>query len=466
MFIYRASDFFRLQCVDLLLSLGADPNIAAKNGLLPLHEAASSADITRSLLGAGADLPVGNASLVFTAILEQNLEVLTSILDAGDDVNAITDDMTIDPSITDQARTALFCASFSLNLNHNIKNSVSQIKLLINRGADIYAPLNDRETLIHYVLEHGQYESLCAYLDCHNKINFEARDQLGRTILLAACNWTEVAPGYHHKHWDAKEPAPVIRLLEYGADIMAVSNDGRNVLHHLLDNPDIEQDTIIQVIEKEPEACKKMLNHRDNEGYTPFHSALHVLRPEICFKLLDWGADLLDPDPSGATALHHIASQYLQQHRPACGHRLPDNYPDGHHEKARELWGRYLTLGSSINVRDRTGSPPLFTYLSSPHNISCRTPHPCCHLESFPALFDAKDLDITAKNNAGETALHIIAQRSKYTITPEHDKHLVEFIVKDVDPLTEDKDGMTALDVAAARGKTDILSCFRGADGN
>lgn len=107
-----------------------------------------------------------------------------------------------------------------------------------------------------------------------------------------------------------------MRLLEYGADMMAVSNGGRNTLHHLLDNPDIEQDTIMQVLEKEPKACIKMLNHKDNEGYTPFHIALRVLLPEICFNLLDLGEDLLVPDPTGATALHHIASQYLQNHRP------------------------------------------------------------------------------------------------------------------------------------------------------
>jgi ankyrin repeat protein len=462
----RYEGFWRSQCVDLLLSLGADPNIVAKNGSVPLHAAASSANITRSLLRAGADLPAGKTSPIFNAILKQNVEVLTAILDAGGDVDTVTDTITIKPSITDQARTALFCASFALDLNRHIPDSVPQIKLLIHRGADMYAPLNDRETLIHYVFEHGEYEAVCAYLDCHDKINFEARDQLGRTVLLAACNWTEVAPGYNHKHWFAKEPPPVTRLLEYGADIMAVSNDGRNALHHLLDNPDIEQDTIMQVLKKEPEACKKMLNHKDNDGYTPFHAALRVLRPEICFRLLDLGADLLDPDPTGATALHHIAKQYLQQHRPHRGHKLQQKHLDGHHEKALKLWRRYLDLGSSINVRDGTGSPPLFAYLSSPPNDDYyRKPkHSCCHLESLSKLFDAKDLDIVASNKAGETALHLIARRGrKYHANDDHDRQLIEFFVKDVDPLAENKEGLTALDVAAATGKTEILDLFKRA---
>ncbi|KFY32322.1 hypothetical protein V493_00307, partial [Pseudogymnoascus sp. VKM F-4281 (FW-2241)] len=355
---------WRSQCVDLLLGLGADSNIVAKNGLTPLHKAESSADITRSLLGAGADLSAGKTSPIFNAIMAQNAEVLTAILDAGGDVNAVADSITIKPSVTDQARTALFCASFTLGLNRHMPDSIPQIKLIINRGADMYAPLNDRETLIHYLFEHGEYEAICAYLDCHDKINFDARDQLGRTIILAACNWTGVAPGYNHKHWFAKESPLVMRLLEYGANMMAVSNDGRNALHYLLDNPDIEQDTIMQVLEKEPEACKKMLNHKDNEGYTPFHIALRVLRPEVCFRLLDLGAGLIDPDPTGATALHHIASQYLQQHRPQRGQDLQQKHLDGHHEKVLKLW----------NFVSATGAGELCVLVSEFAVVPCEVP--------------------------------------------------------------------------------------------
>jgi ankyrin repeat protein len=185
---YESGGFWRPQCVDLLLSLGANPNTVDTNGRTPLYEAASPAHITRSLLRGGAELSAGKISPIFNAILQQNIEVLTAILDAGGDVNAVTTPFSIKPAITDQARTALFCASFALDLNRHVPESVPLIKLLIDRGADMYAALNDRETLIHYLFEHGEYEAVCAYLDCHEKINLEARDQLGRTVLLAACN--------------------------------------------------------------------------------------------------------------------------------------------------------------------------------------------------------------------------------------------------------------------------------------
>ncbi|KFY82446.1 hypothetical protein V500_10542 [Pseudogymnoascus sp. VKM F-4518 (FW-2643)] len=422
---------WRSQCVDLLLGLGADPNIVAKNGLTPLHQAVSSADITRSLLGAGADLSAGKTSPIFNAIMEQNAEVLTAILDAGGDVNAVADSIAITPSVTDQARTALFCASFALGLNRDMPDSIPQIKLLINRGADMYAPLNDRETLIHYLFEHGEHEAICDIWIAMTRSTSTLGINLGEPLF-----WRHVTGlGWH-----------------------------RDIIINT-DNPDIEQDTIMQVLEKEPEACKKMLNHKDNEGYTPFHIALRVLRPEVCFRLLDLGASLIDPDPTGATALHHIASQYLQQHRPQRGQNLQQKHLDGHHEKVVKLWSRYLDLGSSINVRDGTGSPPLFAYLSSPSNDDYNR-HSCCHIESFSKLFDAKDLDITASNKAGETALHLIAQRGRnHYAKDEHDKQLIEFFVKGVDPLAEDKEGMTALDVAAAMGKREILELFQRGGG-
>jgi ankyrin repeat protein len=423
--------FWRPQCVDLLLTLGANPNTVDTNGLTPLYEAASSAHITKSLLRSGAELSAGKISPIFNAIFQQNVEVLAAILDAGGDVNAVTDPFSIEPAITDQARTALFCASFALQLNRHTPESVPLIKLLIQRGADMYAALNDRETLVHYVFEHGAYEAVCAFLDCHEKINLEARDQLGRTVLLAACNWTEVAPGYNHKHWYAKEPPPVMRLLEYGADIMALSNDGKNVLHHLLDNPDIEQDTIMQLIDQETEACKKMLKHKDHEGYTPFHSALRVLRPDICFKLLSLGADILTPDPTGATALHHIAAQYLQRDRPQRGLHLTQKHSEDHHARALALYNRYLALNpSSINIRDATGSPPLFAFLSS-HSTHRDREVKCCHLSRFPDLFSSSEVDLAARNNDGETALHVIARRENgYGEDEGHDRLLMEFFVK------------------------------------
>lgn len=416
-----------------------------------------------SLLRARASFSTRETSPIFNAIRAQNLDVLISILDAGGDVNAVMHSSSFGRSNRGQARTALLCATLSQCYNRYMSDSVPLIKLLIDRGADMYAPLNETETLIHYVFEHGMRDAVNVYLERHDQIDVETRDQIGRTILLAACNWDV----WYQDNMDTRLH-PVHRLLAHGADITATSNDGRTVLHHLLDNSSMGKSTILQVLEQQPEICKKMLTHKDNGGYSPFHLALRTLRPSICSRLLDLGADILDPDPTGATALHHIASQYLQFYRAS---QLPycfEMYTSGDHEKILELWSRYIDLGGSINVRDGTGSPPLFAYLSSAYSssllntMSIDRAQQCCHLKSLPNLFGADDLDMAAKNNAGDTALHIIARRDpNYNDKGVHNIQLFKFFIKDVDILAESKDGMTALDLAAVTRKAELLELFQ-----
>ena len=235
------------------------------------------------------------------------------------------------------------------------------------------------------------------------------------------------------------------------------------MLHHLMDNPDIEQDTILQLLYREPEACKILMKQKDNGGFFPFHSALRILRPEVCFKLMNLGANLLDPDPMGATALHHIARQYLQVQRPSRKRFAYEKHSKDHHENCLKLWKKFFDLGGSINVCDNTGSPPLFSYLSSPARDGIRdSSESCCHVDNFIKLFDVGHLNINIRNKEGESALHVIARRAKTYHTKEaHEGQLFDFFVKALDPLSEDKSARTALDVAAATGKTDILELFQ-----
>jgi ankyrin repeat protein len=242
----------------------------------------------------------------------------------------------------------------------------------------------------------------------------------------------------------------LIRILDFEVDVMAVGKDGRNVLHHLMDNPDIEQDTILQFLDREPENCKLLIKQRDNEGFTPIHSALRVLRPEVCEKLLELGAQILEPDPTGATVLHRIAAQYLNKNRISRSHHLSQENPPEYYSSALRIFRKYLSLGGSINARDNTGSPPLFLYLSSKFYYKTGT-----HVEKFADLFpDNSAVDFQATNKEGETALHIISKVGG--------KETFEFMMKKgLDPLQEDAKGRTALDVAAACEMKEILDLFQ-----
>lgn len=100
-----------------------------------------------------------------------------------------------------------------------------------------------------------------------------------------------------------------------------------------------------------------------------------------------------------------------------------------------DLWKKFLDCGCSINVCD-----------------------------NIKTIFYEDKLDVTIRNNEGESALHAIARRKRtpYT-TKSHDKHLSQLFLKELDPLSEDQNGRTALDVAAATGKTGILELFQRA---
>jgi hypothetical protein len=59
------------------------------------------------------------------------------------------------------------------------------VKLLINRGVDVYTALNNKETLMYYVFENKEFKIVSAFLDYIDKINFDTWDSLGRTVFLA-----------------------------------------------------------------------------------------------------------------------------------------------------------------------------------------------------------------------------------------------------------------------------------------
>jgi len=321
------------------------------------------------------------------------------------------------------------------------------VKLLINRGADVYAALNDKETLVHYVFEMAEFEIVSAFLDCADKIDFNTRDSLGRTVFLAACGWIECLPGYRHKHWDLKAIAPFIRTLEFGANPLVIDNKGQNALHLLLNNPEMEEEIINQFLAHD--ACKTLLDQKDGKSFTPLNCALRLLRPAVVEVLISMGVDFLSSDPTGATAQHHVAAQCLCV-RPQRRNFYSDDHKPEYYTNALALWKRFLLLGGSINVRDKRGAPPLFYYLSSTEK------NDCCHFENFATYFSeevVKDLDLQAKNENGETVLHVIARREKsgrrlrgekeeHDHEPTHDKELYQFFVrKGLNPLEEDGKG-------------------------
>ncbi|KAK1757210.1 ankyrin repeat-containing domain protein [Echria macrotheca] len=465
--------FWSLAAVRILLDHGADPNIVDDEGWTTLHTAASDPEVMRELLSRGADPTVGTVSPLFEAIFQQNLGAMELLLDSGVSVDSINNGRQgsgIQHSSLHKKPLkccALLCAAFAEKPNSYIPDSLPLLRVLVARGADLHVPLGDDDTLIHVLFEYPEHEVLQTLLEqpCVSRIDFNHRDQHGRTVLMASCAWRTGLPGHKYRRWEPKAVGPPLCILDLGGDATAVDNDGKTALHHLLDNSSLPEEVLIQFINR-PEVGPTLLV-KDKDGFSPLHYALRLLRPSVCELLFAKGADLLEPDPNGLVALHHIANQFLRSSLVSVGGRVtvevPDNYPD----QCLALWKKFLAAGGDINAADRDGNTPLHRYLLSSDysgHLAVWRDVPTCHLHYYDRLFPAEGgVDVFAVNKKGETALHLIARRSGRW-TRENDEHnkalFVAMMGKKLDPLKEDKHGRSALDVASAVGKKDIVALF------
>ncbi|KAF2494506.1 ankyrin [Lophium mytilinum] len=465
----EGQNFWKFECVKVLLDLGANPNITDASGASCLSRANTQTDVLKELLRRGADPLLGGVPPLFTAIHAANVSAVTLLLDHGASPNSkdATKQCEVSFNVKDQARYALLCAACPLFLSTTAKDFVPVVKLLIERGADMYSQLNEKDVLLYYLFEHSEYEILMEVLDHLERTDLNARDPRGRTVFLASCDWIEALPGYQHKPRVPKEMSPALKILENGADITVSDYEGRHALHHLLDTLESEDDTILQIMERDD--CKSLIILKDNKGYSPLHRALHSLRPQVCEALIALGAHLLEPDPEGMTALHHMAPQCLKKYvsirRFTARRDLPPDYKD----QCYRLWQKYLTMGGDIDARDNAGNPPLFNFLSDPmlddEYQSYAYAEGSPHVDHFEELF--ANANVHARNLKGETALHTVAGRkegSGYDLSrcQARDRQLFEFLIsRGVDPLHENNAGQSALDVAAACEKKAILALFQ-----
>ncbi|KAI1035403.1 hypothetical protein LB504_005730 [Fusarium proliferatum] len=229
------------------------------------------------------------------------------------------------------------------------------------RGNEEPTPVWGARHLIHAIIEDGIWlKPLMDYPGFLESLDLEHRDPQGRTILLSACrsaagadilagtalvdvDW-RVENGESgqklYPNWDRfLGPKPgseslIEVFLRLGADPLAVDNQGKNALHHLLvevsnnRNAEFQELPIVRrSLRILSSRYQSLVDQPDHHGTYPLHAALRRMRlhplaeshipvamaePLGCVQdLIKAGADPRAKDRKGNTALHYLADDDL-----------------------------------------------------------------------------------------------------------------------------------------------------------
>ncbi|KAM5341741.1 hypothetical protein ACJ41O_014772 [Fusarium nematophilum] len=443
------SGFWKVETIKVLLEHGADVE-ARGNSQSPSTCLATARDvaITRLLLQYGADAHssanLGSLTHAVELLIEDMVQVL---IDAGQDVNLLVRERyPLHEAARRPSRT-------DLPSGWAVKR-MSMVKLLLSNGADPFCIYETDETILQAVIEnHGVVDPFLELegLDIHR------RGSKGRTLLISACVPTAIPGDY----WDTSKPKPppvakskaIVRLLDLGATVDALDDDGRTALHWFAtmgaDFSDEDKTAFNALLE----ADSSLVHVRDGKGWKPVQLALQSRQTWVVRRLIEAGADIKEADPLGNSALHHYASALVGDRTRAAA--------------AAEDFRWFLAQGLDIDARNAAGETPLFVFASSGWKDSGRyisKEDTAFHAE-YLDLFIQAGADFTTANAAGATLLHAVAgtRLNRYSDLEEDAVDtLKKFLELGADPRAEDDKMRSAIDCAVARVKTAIMQLFKG----
>lgn len=453
----KDNGFFKPNIVEVLLRNGADPNRIDNQGQVPLNYVRSDPETIETLLRYGARIDAGKKNVLMSAAEAEEVETIDLCLRNGASCDA--PDMSEDPLYRCHSfptyitrKYALLAAAFPCKSYHrNWVKAGEMVETMLRYKPNVYLPIGEKDTLIHYVFEHGVHRVLEKFLD-REGFDFNARDQRGRTVFMAACNnsmsWEDTGRVFdvEEKRKMCENYVPAYLQLanakEYGKqiDYLATDGAGRHLLFYLAKMWNDKISHRFLAID----GVKNLMTQKDNAGFSPLHYALKINRVDACWDFIEQGeADLVEPDPDGNTVLHHMT---------------PWVYKRSTSERdALALCKLYLERGGCIDAKNKYGQAALLTSLS---------------IWNFQFFID-NGADVRIQNDGKETVLHVLAQHSndggaigihrrygRVTGKQRMARLFRKLVELGCDALTEDASGRTALDVAAASGRTEILQLY------
>jgi ankyrin repeat protein len=454
--------------VKILLQHGADPNCMDSEGTTCLNNASKYPVIVQALIKHGADVSAGNRPFVFDAIRALDLKTIDLLVEMGADLNIrpkpdeepvfgenelenkfILQRMIFNTkTLAETSYPIHFAASSKFNSAEARPKILPIIEALLRGGADPFRAYDEKgNSILHELcLTNG---IISPFLSLPNT-NLEARDSEGRTLLLAAASTAaDYWDGHNIDESPSDAPSTVRMLIAKWADITAVDNEGRNVLHHLLTcsdkynlyaHPASDIHDFNYVLSFD--LGHQLAIQKDKSGASPLHHALKKAQLWAVEPLLAKGANPLEPDPEGDTALHYLVGM------------LSDKKADP--KLAITLFERFLELGVDINAVNNLGETPIFSLVSG-------TGYSVDDIQKL----EQKGADLKMLNNKRQNLLHMIALQKAIRGKTQQGDESTEICVfrylmgKKLDSMAEDNESRTPLDIAVANGNVGVLEMFK-----
>ena len=311
------------------------------------------------------------------------------------------------------------------------ENNIEAVKLLLERGADINTKDKDGRTALMYAASAGCTETVKLLLDHGADINAKTKYGYRTALMLAAI-------GGHTE--------TVKLLLERGADVNTIGEFDRPAL-------------MCAALEGHTEIVNLLLDHsadihaKDKDGRTALMWAAHNGHTGIVNLLLDHGADIHAIDELDRTALMlaadgehtEIATTLIElgadipedktdimitleqapwwtgSHAAVMNNRLDDIKNFGDQSSSITPLDLAIMIGNLEAVKHilerRANSPTLFSSSTVDMN-DCLNKAIKAKRNDIAIFFLEKDADPTARNQLGQTSLHIACSYGNKDIIP------------------------------------------------
>jgi len=158
--------------------------------LTPLNRAGPDLSIVRILLEYGADVNAGTKGVIMSAVEAGDVETLLVYLQSGADCNmpdTSTESSFRETKIYVPKRYPIVIAACLSNATEKQASiSVYMVKVLLEHGARTDLPVNDKETILHYLFQNAR-SSVLAPLIQHPGVDLT---MIGQSVFLAGSNFS------------------------------------------------------------------------------------------------------------------------------------------------------------------------------------------------------------------------------------------------------------------------------------